>query len=408
MYFDIENYKKKVDLKQFQYTKKQILKKISIRYNKKKLSDFSFLHQNNKKLFKTIDNINNTFTNFERILLVGTGGSSLGSKAILEAAFNNKITYLENIDPNYLVQKISAVKGQKLLLLIISKSGETTEILSIFQVLETYFPRLFNFKDDSIIITENRNSLLNNISNERKIKFIEHNPDIGGRFSCFSETGLLPAKLVGLNTNYIKKLSDKTFIEYLEKNKFLFAENISTLFNLIKKKYKGHVVLSYQESLQSMLLWYRQLWGESLGKKGKGIHLMPAIGSIDQHSQLQMWLDGPDNLIYTIILPQKRIKDFKIKDKFKILPDYLNNKSLGNILNSMGIATFKELVRANRPVRVIYLDSDSLYPAIKLMSYFMLEVAVLGKQLDINPFNQPAVEKVKLLTKKILKKNGKS
>ena len=130
--------------------------------------------------------------------------------------------------------------------------------------------------------------------------------------------------------------------------------------------------------------------------------ILPSLFSFELHTTLKYFIWS------SIILPQKRIKDFKIKDKFKILPDYLNNKSLGNILNSMGIATFKELVRANRPVRVIYLDSDSLYPAIKLMSYFMLEVAVLGKQLDINPFNQPAVEKVKLLTKKILKKNGKS
>ena len=135
-------------------------------------------------------------------------------------------------------------------------------------------------------------------------------------------------------------------------------------------------------------------------------HLLPAIGAIDQHSQLQMWLDGPDNLFYTIILPKKRKIDFKLKDTSKMIPSYLNKKTLGSILNTMGLSPYKELVKAKRPVRLIYLDDDSLYPAVKLMAFLMLEVAVLGKFMGINPFNQPAVEKVKVLTKKLLIKNG--
>ena len=146
-------------------------------------------------------------------------------------------------------------------------------------------------------------------------------------------------------------------------------------------------------------MWYRQLWGESLGKKGKGIHLLPAIGSIDQHSQLQMWLDGPDNLFYTIILPKKRKIDFKLKDK-KVYSSLFKQKKLGNILYTMGISYIHRVGKAGRPVRLIYLDDDTLYPAIKLMSFLMLEVTLLGKYLGINPFNQPAVEKVKIINKK--------
>ena len=155
-------------------------------------------------------------------------------------------------------------------------------------------------------------------------------------------------------------------------------------------------------------MWYRQLWGESLGKKGKGLHFLPAIGSVDQHSQLQMWLDGPDNIFYTIIIPKKRKQDLKLNYSNKLFPSYLKKKSLGNILFNMGIATYKELVKAKKPVRLIYLDDDSLYPAVKLMAFFMLEVPVIGKLLRINPFDQPAVEKVKVLTKKLLSKNGKN
>ena len=207
---------------------------------------------------------------------------------------------------------------------------------------------------------------------------------------------------------FIKKLSDKVFSECLN-NKYSFSENVAVLATLISKnKYFGHVVISYQESLHSTLLWYRQLWTESLGKNGNGVHFLQATGSIDQHSQLQMWLDGPDNLFYTIIIPKKRKKNFKVKDIHKLLPSFLNKQKLGDILYYMGMATYKELVKAKRPVRLIYLENDSLYPSVKLMSFLMLEVAVLGKILGINPFDQPAVEKVKILTKKLLEKNAKN
>ncbi len=299
------------------------------------------------------------------------------------------------------------LKKKKILLIIISKSGETSEVISLYQVIINYFTNIFNFKKNIIIITEEKNSTLYKLCKEKKIKFIEHNSKIGGRFSCFSETGLIPVKLAGLNSNYIKTLSDNITKECLYNNQFSLAENISILYHFIKNsKYVGHTVLSYQDSLNPLVMWYRQLWGESLGKQGKGVHIIPATGSIDQHSQLQMWLDGPDDLFYTIIIPKKRKIDFKLTDNTKFLPAYLNKKKLGDVLNTMAIATYKELVRVGKPVRVIYLDDDSLYPAIKLMSYFMLEVAFLGKYLGVNPFDQPAVEKVKLLTKKLLINNA--
>ena len=142
-------------------------------------------------------------------------------------------------------------------------------------------------------------------------------------------------------------------------------------------------------------------------KKRQRSHFLPAIGSVDQHSQLQMWLDGPDNIFYTIIIPKKRKQDLKLNYSNKLFPSYLKKKSLGNILFNMGIATYKELVKAKKPVRLIYLDDDSLYPAVKLMAFFMLEVPVIGKLLRINPFDQPAVEKVKVLTKSYYQKMEK-
>ena len=407
MFFDLKNWKNKSELEEFRSIKKEVLKLINLKKHKKKLYDFNFLYQDNQLLKKKISECYDLYSGYEKIILVGTGGSSLGSKAILEASLNNKIIFIENIDPSYVIKKIAKITEKRILLLIISKSGETTEVLSLYQIIINYFSKLFKFRNNILIITEKKDSTLYRICKKRNIKFIEHNSKYGGRFSCFSEAGLIPLKLAGLNSNYIKNLSDQTFNECINKNQYSFADTVTALINIInKKKYKCHVVLSYQESIQSLILWYRQLWGESLGKKGKGTHLLPAIGAIDQHSQLQMWLDGPDNLFYTIIIPKKRKIDFKLKDSSKMMPAYLNKKTLGNILNTMGIATYKELIKAKRPVRLIYLDDDSLYPAVKLMSFLMLEVAILGKFIGINPFNQPAVEKVKVLTKKLLIKNG--
>ena len=406
MFFDIRNWKNSVDRKEFNNTKSKVLKLIDKNNFKTKLYDLSFLHQDDKLLNKKISECYKLFNNFEKIILLGTGGSSLGSKAILDANLNDKIIFLENIDPSYVVKKLDKVTSHKILLLIISKSGETAEVLSLYSTLDTYFADSLNFKNNILIISDKKCSTLFQISKINNIKFIEHNPRIGGRFSCFSETGLIPMKLAGLNSRYIKSLSNRTFLECIH-DKYSFSDNVALLSKIINnKKYKGHVVLSYQDSIQSMILWYRQLWGESLGKNRKGTHLMPAIGSIDQHSQLQMWLDGPNNLFYTIIIPRKRKKDFKIQDNNKLIPKYLEKKTLGNILYSMGIATYRELVKAKRPVRLILLDNDSIYPVVKLMSFFMLEVSILGKVIGINPFDQPAVEKVKVLTKKLLLKNG--
>ena len=406
MFFDLKNCKNRVNSKEFKKKKKIVDNLVSEKKYKEKLHDFSFLFQDNKLLKKKIIECTGLFSGYKKIIVIGTGGSSLGSKALLEADSNNKIIFLENIDPKYLLLKLNKIKESKILLLIISKSGETTEVLSLYSVIVNHLSKYFKKKNNIIIISDKKESPLLELSKKYKIKFIEHNSKIGGRYSCFSETGLIPLNLAGLNSMNIKKLSDKVLSECFN-NKYFFSENIAVLSTLIgKKKYFGHVVLSYQESLHSMILWYRQLWGESLGKNGKGVHFLQATGSIDQHSQLQMWLDGPDNIFYTIIIPKKRRNNFKVKDNNKLLPSYLHNQTLGEILYSMGIATYNELVKAKRPVRLIFLEDDSLYPSVKLMSFLMLEVAILGRILGINPFNQPAVEKVKILTKKLLTKNG--
>ena len=131
MFFEIKNWKNRVDLEEFHKKKKEVLKLV----NEKNFFDFSFLHQDKKILKKKISECSELFPNYEKIILLGVGGSSLGSKAVLEAGANNKVVFIENIDPNYVIKKISKVLKKKTLLLIVSKSGETTEILSLYHII---------------------------------------------------------------------------------------------------------------------------------------------------------------------------------------------------------------------------------------------------------------------------------
>ena len=166
MFFDIKNWKNKVSSKEFQENKKKVIKLIDLKKNKKLLDEFSFLNQNEKKLKEKIIEVSKNFANFKQIVLLGTGGSSLGSKAILEAGSNEKVIFIENIDPHYVLKKINGIKEKKLLLIIISKSGETTEVISLYQLIINYFPSLFNLKKNIIIITEEKNSTLYKFSKE--------------------------------------------------------------------------------------------------------------------------------------------------------------------------------------------------------------------------------------------------
>lgn len=376
----------------------------SLKQNKAK--EFSFLKNINFKNYTiNIKEISKIFSNKKKIFLIGTGGSSLGAKALLDVEYNKRITFIENIDPNYIKDKINDIPANNLGFIIISKSGETIEVLSILSILENYFSKL-KFSKNSIVITENRNSTLFRFAKSRNIKILHHDPNIGGRYSCFSLTGLIPSEISGLNSRKIKKIASNSFDDYLNIQKKYNKENILSLIEFVNnKKISGHVFLCYLESFKSLMLWYRQLWAESIGKKGKGIHLMPALGSVDQHSQLQLWLEGKKDLIFTVVVPKKRENDYKILDKKSILPDYLKNNTAGEVLNKMCDATVFELNKLNIPVRVIYLEDDSLNSAVKLMATLMMEVAILCRFLDLNPFDQPAVENVKITTKKMLSKN---
>ena len=409
MLVDLTGWKDLVDKKLLNYNK--ILSKNIIRQILLKKTSFSFLRKdNNEEIFSLLDNTKKKFSGYDQILLIGTGGSSLGAKAFLNTIQNKKIFILENIDPSNissLLKNFSKIK--KIGIIIISKSGETIETLSLFSIVIKNLKNKINLLKDVIIISDNKSSTLLRISKSLNIKTIHHDATIGGRYSCFSITGLLPIHLAGVNGKIIKARADKNFLDNLKSDKFNNQKAINILAGVIKeKKYFTHIFLIYSDVLSEIANWYRQLWSESLGKKGYGLYLMNSTGAIDQHSQLQMWLDGPKNIIFTVVIPRERSTSLKTNSFANILPKYFSNVDIGKILNIMGEATIKELKKAKIPVRIIYLDNDSINSAVTLMSTLLLEVSLIGKVIGINPFDQPEVEKIKLRTKKMLESYGRN
>lgn len=402
MLIELKGWKKLIKNKTLSDLNKKLLRlKKNVNNNP---NDFSFLrYDNNEEIFSYLKKWKKIFENIDNFLLIGTGGSSLGAKAIISLYEGKKMTFLENLDPSSLHQFFKNNKNNPLGVLIISKSGETLEVLCLFDVILNNFKKNLDLIKRTIIISDKKDSTLRSIASAYNIAILDHDETIGGRFSCFSITGLLPLHLLGINGIKLKKLADQNFKKYLlnkNKDNNIF---ITVLSNIIKKKkITGHVFLVYADKFLNIANWYKQLWNESLGKKGLGVYLLSALGAVDQHSQLQMWLDGPKNLVFTIVIPKKRNLDIKVKNKRNILPSYLKEKKIGGLLNIMAESTATELRKSGAPVRTIYLENDKVESAIELMTLLMIEVSLIGKLLGINPFNQPAVEKVKTRIKKNL------
>ena len=319
------------------------------------------------------------------------GGSILGSQAIhdfLQYKIKKKVSFINNI----FFKKLNNYKKKKNLNLIISKSGNTLETISNSNIF-------IKKNDKNIFITENTNNYLFNLGKKLKAEIVEHKNYIGGRYSVLSEVGMLPAQLMGLNEKKFKQfdvlIKNKKFM-----NNLIF--NVESTLHLLKRDKFTSIILNYDEESENIFKWYQQLVAESLGKKSKG--LLPIISSMpkDNHSLMQLYLDGPMKSFYTFFYVQDK-NSIKLKSN-QLLPSmkYLKNKNINEIIYSQKIATenvFKKRQIPFRSFEILKRDEKSLG---ELFSFFILETILLGRALDVNPFDQPSVELIKKETKKIL------
>ena len=368
--------------------------------NKKIERLFSEILQKKKLSYKVIDTFSNNyqysydkkkiskFKKYKTISVFGLGGSSLCIKAIydfLKFKIKKKVYFYDNLDV-----EVPKIVKNKNLDIIISKSGTT---------LETIVNQNIFSSSKKLFITENKKSYLMDLALKLKSEIIEHRNFVGGRYSALSEVGMLPAELLGFKSEKFKKfdhlIKNRNFVKTLIKN-------VDMMYKFYLSGKTNSVILNFDKSLISLIEWYQQLLSESLGKKGKGF--FPIISNLpkDNHSLMQLYLDGNKNNFFTIFDVTDQ-KGQKIKNKNLLSGyDFLKNKSVKSVMIAQKDAlknVFKKQGLKFRNFEIFNKDEESLGI---VFTYFMLETILLGKLMKLNPFDQPAVELIKKETKRIL------
>ena len=258
---------------------------------------------------------------------------------------------------------------------------------------------LINKNDKNIFITENKKNYLHTLAQKLKADIIHHNNYIGGRYSVLSEVGMLPAELMGLKSKNFRQ-----FNSLIKNMKFMnsLMQNVSSTLYFLKNKKFNSVILNYDENSQNLFYWYQQLIAESLGKKNKG--LLPIVSSMpkDNHSVMQLYLDGFKNNFYTFFYVHDKKNEKINNDKILFSQKFLKNKTVNEIIYAQKKATEKVFNYKNIPFRTFEIKSRDEKTLGELFCFFILETILIGKCMKINPYDQPAVELIKKQTKKIL------
>ena len=357
------------------------------------------------------------YRKFDDVIVFGTGGSSLGAEALSQISKITKdigypkLHIITNIAP-YTYQKVfSKINFSNAGCIVISKSGETVETIMQFLSIVPNLRKAVgseNLRDRITIVCQSGDSPLRRLGKTHNIRIIDQDPNISGRYSVFSVVGLLPAMILGLSANEFRIGAKDILDDALNNDIYSVAPAIGSAIQvgLMEKNINNSVLLAYSDRLGSLSRWYRQLWAESLGKDGKGSSPTYAIGPVDQHSQLQLWLDGPRDKFFTILRTEQDVQTVKINDEYLDCMDmeYIRDSSLIDLTNASCIATYQILYKSGCPARLISILDTEVSNIGALMMHYILETVFSAYLLDVNPFDQPAVEKGKKITRDLMTK----
>ena len=378
------------------------LKEFGVVKNKKKIKGWILKSLNYYKNYELVKSFSKNYKynfsqsqikkykKFNNYNLIGMGGSSLGAKAIynfLSPKIKKKFTFIDNLN-----SKNNYQKKIKRLNIIISKSGNTLETISNYSAI--------NGKKRNLFVCENSDNYTKTLANKLSCDIISHKNYIGGRYSVLSEAGMLPAIFMGLKSEKFKNLNN-----LIKNKKFinsLLDGVVSIKYFLSNKKFNS-IILNYDELSTDLFKWYQQLLAESLGKNSKGI--LPVISSMpkDNHSLMQLYLDGPKNSFFTFFdvndHDNQKINNLEILQSY----NFLKNKNLYQIKSAQKKATENIFRKKNIPFRSFRVLQRSEEALGELFTFFMLETILLGDLMKVNPFDQPSVELIKTEANKILK-----
>jgi glucose-6-phosphate isomerase len=346
---------------------------------------------------------------FRYLVVAGAGGAGLSGKilSMMKPSLDGPTLYfLDNIDPHAIDDCLNAIECEETCFLIVSKSGETVETLSQFYLmLERVKSRLGEKAPGAhfIIITSPGNSPLRQSAEQYGIPVLNHESDIGGRFSALTNVGLLPAAIAGLDIAALRRGAQTVIASLKSDEPCAPAIGAALQYAFMEKGRSMSVMLPYCERLAGFSSWYRQCWAESLGKGGKGTTPIRALGATDQHSQLQLYLDGPKDKLFHLITLKRAGTGQPIHAPDLPGLDYLQGKTTGDVMEAEQRATLMTLTRHHCPVRHFELPELKEEHMGALLMHFMLEIIFMAKLLDVNPFDQPAVEQGKLLARDYLR-----
>lgn len=367
------------------------------------------------------------YTKVSYIIVVGIGGSNLGTMAVQEAILGKlynqtsenkvKILYAETTDPDYLTDIKTIIEREvknkkKVVINCISKSGTTTETIANFSVLiETIKENIKNYKD-YVVLTTDKDSELWKLGEKEGYELLEIPSKVGGRYSVFSSAGLFPLAVIGIDIDQLLDGARKMRELCLSKDIFTNPAALSALiiYNNYKKQKTIHNTFLFSNDLESIGKWYRQLTAESLGKEkdlqGKsttnGITPITSIGTTDLHSMVQLYLGGPNDKITTFLIVNEFKNHIEIKEnEVNVLPK-LQNKDMGFIMNAIIQGVEKTYLNRQLPYIEIIIPKKIEYCIGQLLQMKMMEMMFLGHLMNINPFDQPNVEEYKIETKKYL------
>lgn len=358
--------------------------------------------------------------NFDDFLLLGIGGSALGPKTILDALspmhnlrMRPRVFIYENVDPATLKGILDVVNIEKTAVNAVTKSGSTAETMASFMVLyEALRSKLGDAaKDHFIATTDPARGNLRQIASRLGMRTLEVPPDVGGRYSVLSPVGLLTAEVAGVDADELIRGARDMHAACLapgvmENPAYLFS---SLLYLTHRDAGRGITVLMpYADRLRSFSEWFCQLWAESLGKDGKGLTPYHSVGATDQHSQLQLWMEGPRDKAVVFIKPEDYGAEVPIPGVFGHMDGigYLGGKSLGRLISAEQEATELGLANAGRPNMTVTVPVIDAYHLGQLFYFFELSTVFIGLLMGINPFDQPSVEESKNFTYGIMGKKG--
>jgi glucose-6-phosphate isomerase len=349
---------------------------------------------------------------FADVVVLGTGGSSLGGQALAAlAAWRPRLHFVDNVDPDSFRDLLGRLDLARTGVLAISKSGATAETLAQLLVLLPDLeaaPGAVGLAERVTVISDPRPSPLRRLAERHGFACLDHEPGLGGRFSVLSNVGLLPAMIAGLDAAAVRAGAAAVLSRSLAAADPADAPPVlgaALAVGLLEERaVTQSVLMPYVDRLAVFARWYRQLWAESLGKDGTGTTPIAALGAVDQHSQLQLYLAGPRDKMFTLIRLETaglgaRVDPALAGDEALA---YLRGRTLGDLMDAMARATAETLARGGRPTRVIRLERLDEEVLGALFMHFMLETIVAADLLGVNAFDQPAVEEGKVLARQYL------